>query len=231
MIVARELSAGAATSDRFGFLVGGEEFEATLRTPLDLMLFDRNLEPVDVVRVLSQGNMGSGSVWHDESRHQSGVYRVGAGLVVVTLRVVSEIDFAEVVTEDSDIDFVLKPKLMVTAFRIFSVPLGASNIVDLRDEFQGEADLRVNEARLLVCTSGLRVYCFSPDAALLWTYTVPNRFFTTRGLSMAWRIRFDANDMFLVGLHPNEDPDKGDARVLRLSYDPPATDQALSLDG
>eukprot|EP01116_Phalansterium_solitarium_P017566 TRINITY_DN4364_c0_g1_i1.p1 TRINITY_DN4364_c0_g1~~TRINITY_DN4364_c0_g1_i1.p1 ORF type:complete len:252 (+),score=29.33 TRINITY_DN4364_c0_g1_i1:76-831(+) len=211
--VSRPLSkfpTGAATRDRFGFLAGcrpeGMSWDFN-SGQVDLLLFDRHLEPVEMVRVFSVDERTRTGDWaHDF--FLPAVFNVAESLVVVTQRMRPRPGLAAPVH---------------IAFTVFSASSRVARTVDFPAIFfQGVADALVHGDRLLVCTPGPRVHCFSAGAALLWSYIVP--VVTPAGPAMGWNIFGDSNDLFLVG-HRAEDTD---AHVLRLTHDLPAAAQSQS---
>eukprot|EP01116_Phalansterium_solitarium_P003796 TRINITY_DN14619_c0_g1_i1.p1 TRINITY_DN14619_c0_g1~~TRINITY_DN14619_c0_g1_i1.p1 ORF type:complete len:450 (+),score=76.10 TRINITY_DN14619_c0_g1_i1:182-1531(+) len=208
-----ELLAGAATSDRFGFLVGGaHSLFHDLADPVYMLLFDRDLVLVATVEVLTVADIGE-----TEDYFLPDLYSVADRLVVFTKR-----DLYQDVLSSELVDFV------AVSFSLFSLPSRAKRTIELPKDrktielpavCKAYIDVLVHADRVFVSTQEPRVYCFSADAELLWTCVGPNWQYGN-----GWEIYYDGKDLFLVGIANQQD-----AHVLRFLYDPPSSTQAQGL--
>eukprot|EP01116_Phalansterium_solitarium_P011381 TRINITY_DN2703_c0_g1_i1.p1 TRINITY_DN2703_c0_g1~~TRINITY_DN2703_c0_g1_i1.p1 ORF type:complete len:150 (-),score=15.93 TRINITY_DN2703_c0_g1_i1:442-891(-) len=133
------VSVGAATSDHFGFLVGGRVSEDTLglppgEGPVDLMLFNRNLEHIDTVREPFIDPTPDIPVEH---YFQPQIYSVADSLVVVALCCDWDRDIYD----------------NVVLFTILSVPSGSKTTVALPLEFQTSKRKAARTRRVLTETN------------------------------------------------------------------------------
>eukprot|EP01116_Phalansterium_solitarium_P000383 TRINITY_DN10252_c0_g1_i1.p1 TRINITY_DN10252_c0_g1~~TRINITY_DN10252_c0_g1_i1.p1 ORF type:complete len:452 (-),score=72.61 TRINITY_DN10252_c0_g1_i1:155-1510(-) len=195
---------GAATSERFGFMVGPFGDWLPELTPGDLLLFNRDLELVDTMRVIN-----------DRIDYcQPTIYSVADRLVVVLIRSLDD----RAPSDDTDTD-------SVTSFTMFLVSSRTRKTFEMPATDPGDVVVLAYTGRLFVSTPGPRVYCFSADAALLWVHTVAVPAGADIGLD--WEIFCDATYLYL--LWTSASPERQDARVLRLSYDQPSRAQAQGL--